>query len=123
MNKRGDTNTLWMVAGIIFVALVLAIGIYFLSGGTTKFSDFFSNLFAKENVDTVKTGCITACSTVSKGAWCDQQRTIRYYGQTDKKKLISSTITCDSWVNEKDVSGTIVSAIGTIENCPAISCT
>jgi hypothetical protein len=98
-NKKADANMMWVVIGLVLALFVLVMAIVFFTGGGNKFLEIFRAIFPqKENVDTIKTACGTACSLGSIDAWCNQQRTI-YFKQSDK--LYTANGTCDQWVSDK----------------------
>jgi hypothetical protein len=129
-SKKADTNMLWIVIGLILILVVVVVVLFFFAKGTTNFADIFTNIFRKENIDTVKSGCEVACSTNAVNDWCSAERQITFKAIKDysieamaavpattttttpavaatKAKLIkagslmTTKVTCDSWANNK----------------------
>lgn len=131
-SKKGDTNYLWIIVGIIIIVAVL--GLYFFVGGKgiSTITDWFKNLISPVNIDTVKAGCISACSTSSQEAWCSQKRQVSFLDDKEAKQAI--TLTCERWASGtiniagKDVAGKDISAINIaslsnkVESCASVSC-
>ena len=112
-SKKGASEFMITTVIVVLLVVVVAAGtLYFYGRGNNKVSDFFSNLWGSDNVDTVKLGCDSACNAASpteySNAWCAQERIVKFNADIDgKKKLESITLTCTKWAaNDFTVNGT-----------------
>jgi len=95
-SKKADANMMWIVIGLVLALFILVMAIVFFTGGSNKFLEIFRNIFpAKENIDTMKQACDTACSMNARDAWCSQTRTINFKTTDDGVK--SMTTNCKDW--------------------------
>jgi hypothetical protein len=143
-SKKADTNMLWIVIGLILILVVVVVVLFFFAKGTTNFADIFTNIFRKENIDTVKSGCEVACSTNAVNDWCSAERQITFKAVTpptvttdDKLRqwkvgdLLSVQVTCKNWSENNLVGSSSDTNIATeakkvlsnqITSCSSITC-
>jgi len=102
-SKKADANMMWIVIGLVLALFILVMAIVFFTGGSNKFLEIFRNIFPqKENIDTIKQACDTACSMNAVDAWCKQIRTLNF--KIDDKLIKSNVTTCDSWAHSSSLT-------------------
>ena len=106
--KRGQQLTLGTIILIILGVFVLVFLIFGFNRGWGNLWEELTNLGGGDaNVDTIARACEIACSTNSRNAFCDQNRTLNLGGDSDPV-----TGTCDDFV--KGQKG--------FSPCPSITC-
>jgi hypothetical protein len=76
-NKRGAEMTIGTIVIIVLALIVLVVLVVGFTQGWGNLWNWFGNLFGGGNkIDAVVNGCLTACSTKSMNAYCDQMRDV-----------------------------------------------
>lgn len=89
---------------IVLAVVVLVLIIVAATGGFGKIGDFFSNIGGgKSNVQTVLTGCQTACQTNSVYDYCNRERELTF----DSVEAANSSVL----VSSGDLSGRTISGV------------
>ncbi len=104
-NKRGQglsTNAIILIILGVVILIILIVGFTL---GWDKIAPFIKT----NNVETIKSSCVSACATVNTYSFCSQNRTLK----ADGVKLEDKTCF--------ELNKTAYPAYG-IEECPAITC-
>lgn len=120
MNKKGaefTINTLVIIVLAIIVLVVLALG--FGTGWANMWSKI-SGYFSPVNIDAVKQACQYACTTQSSYAYCNQSRDLSYSDDNNEKQKI--IVSCNSWVNNKNITWEAIAGLPSASLDCSISC-
>ncbi len=110
LNKRGQglsTNAIILIILGVIVLVILALGFMI---GWNKLLPFISS----DNVETIKTSCVSACATGNTYGFCAQERTLKADGLPSGEK--SEQGTCLKFATDE-----LYANYG-IEECSTISC-
>ena len=106
-SKKGAEMTIGTIIIIILALVVLVFLIYSFMKGGGSLLDTLKNFISGPNVDTIKSSCLSVCTTQSTFAFCKEVRTLKI---SDKESYLGS---CKSFATASK---------GGVADCPAINC-